>query len=48
MNNVREQRIGDDGGDIRPIIVNVGNFNKPDGEGEEREGAGRGFCNRTS
>lgn len=32
MNNVRDQRIGDDGGDIRPIIVNVGNFNKPDGE----------------
>ena len=32
MNNVRDQRIGDDGCDIRPIIVNVGNFNKPDGE----------------
>ena len=32
MNNVRDQRIGDDGGDIRPIIVNVGNFNKPEGD----------------
>ena len=32
MNNVRDQRIGDGGGDIRPIIVNVGNFNKAEGD----------------
>ena len=29
MNNIREQYIDDNGVDHRPIIVNVGNFNKP-------------------
>jgi len=29
MNNVRNQEIDADGNDIRPIIVNVGNFSKP-------------------
>ena len=29
MNNVREQYVDADGNDIRPIIVNVGNFNAP-------------------
>ena len=29
MNNVRDQRRTPEGEDIRPIIVNVGNFNKP-------------------
>ena len=30
MNNVREQYVDADGNDIRPIIVNVGNFNAPE------------------
>ena len=29
MNNIREQYIDDNGVDHRPVIVNVGNFNKP-------------------
>lgn len=29
MNNVRPQYVDADGHDVRPIIVNVGNFNKP-------------------
>lgn len=33
MNNVREQRVDEQGNDIRPIIVNVGNFNSPDENG---------------
>ncbi|MCQ2149062.1 MAG: M3 family metallopeptidase [Bacteroidales bacterium] len=33
MNNVREQYMDTDGSDVRPIILNVGNFNSPDGNG---------------
>jgi len=33
MNNVRSQYIDADGNDIRPIIVNVGNFSSPDSTG---------------
>ena len=32
MNAIRDQRVDADGNDIRPIIVNVGNFNKPTAE----------------
>ncbi len=33
MNNVREQYVDEAGNDIRPIIVNVGNFSAPDENG---------------
>ena len=33
MNNVREQKVDAQGNDIRPIIVNVGNFNAPGEDG---------------
>ncbi len=33
MNNVREQYVDADGNDIRPIIVNVGNFSAPGEDG---------------
>jgi len=33
MNNVRSQYIDADGNDVRPIIVNVGNFSSPDSTG---------------
>ena len=32
MNAIRDQKVDADGNDIRPIIVNVGNFNKPTAE----------------
>ena len=32
MNNFRNQEINADGVNVRPIIVNVGNFNKPSGD----------------
>lgn len=32
MTNFIEQRVGENGNDIRPVIVNVGNFNKPSGD----------------
>ena len=33
MNNIREQYVDEAGNDIRPIIVNVGNFSAPDSNG---------------
>ncbi|MCQ2140878.1 MAG: M3 family metallopeptidase [Bacteroidales bacterium] len=33
MNNIREQKVDAEGNDIRPIIVNVGNFTSPDENG---------------
>ena len=33
MNNVREQYVDAEGRDVRPIIVNVGNFSAPDADG---------------
>ena len=33
MNNIREQYVDAEGHDVRPIIVNVGNFSAPDADG---------------
>ena len=33
MNNVRDQKVDAEGNDVRPIIVNVGNFNAPGEDG---------------